>query len=66
MSPLSSPENKKALKVIPIKAPKKDWLPDKDSNLDYQSQNLTYYHYTIGQWRVQMYKISPASAIKGP
>ena len=26
-------------------------LPDQDSNLNCQSQNLTYYHYTIGQWR---------------
>ena len=25
-------------------------LPDKGSNLDIQIQNLTYYHYTIGQW----------------
>jgi hypothetical protein len=24
-------------------------LPDQDSNLNYQSQNLKYYHYTIGQ-----------------
>lgn len=24
-------------------------LPDLDSNQNYQSQNLTYYHYTIGQ-----------------
>jgi hypothetical protein len=24
-------------------------LPDQDSNLNCQSQNLTYYHYTIGQ-----------------
>ena len=24
-------------------------LPDLDSNQDLQSQNLTYYHYTIGQ-----------------
>ncbi len=26
-------------------------LPDQGSNLDCQSQNLTYYHYTIGQLR---------------
>ena len=26
------------------------WLPDKDSNLNKQSQNLLCYHYTIGQW----------------
>jgi hypothetical protein len=25
-------------------------LPDKGSNLDIQIQNLSYYHYTIGQW----------------
>lgn len=25
------------------------WLPDKDSNLNKQSQNLLCYHYTIGQ-----------------
>ncbi len=25
-------------------------LPDLDSNQDTQIQNLTYYHYTIGQW----------------
>lgn len=25
------------------------WLPDQDSNLDSQNQNLKYYHYTIGQ-----------------
>jgi hypothetical protein len=25
-------------------------LPDLDSNQDYQSQNLKYYHYTIGQF----------------
>lgn len=24
-------------------------LPDQDSNLDKQNQNLSYYHYTIGQ-----------------
>jgi hypothetical protein len=24
-------------------------LPDEDSNLDKQNQNLSYYHYTIGQ-----------------
>lgn len=23
-------------------------LPDQDSNLDKQNQNLSYYHYTIG------------------
>ena len=26
-----------------------NWLPDKDSNLNKQSQNLLCYHYTIGQ-----------------
>ena len=25
------------------------WLPDQDSNLDRQNQNLQYYRYTIGQ-----------------
>lgn len=25
------------------------WLPDQDSNPNIQSQNLLYYHYTIGQ-----------------
>jgi hypothetical protein len=25
------------------------WLPDEDSNLDKQNQNLSYYLYTIGQ-----------------
>lgn len=40
-----------------MKIPAIDWgfsleqflLPDLDSNQNYQSQNLTYYHYTIGQ-----------------
>lgn len=27
-------------------------LPDLDSNQNYQSQNLTYYHYTIGQSKI--------------
>ena len=27
-------------------------LPDQDSNLDKQNQNLWYYHYTIGQFRM--------------
>ena len=27
-------------------------LPDKDSNPDTQNQNLPYYHYTIGQFRL--------------
>jgi hypothetical protein len=25
-------------------------LPDEGSNPNIQSQNLSYYHYTIGQW----------------
>ena len=31
-------------------------LPDQDSNLDKQNQNLSYYHYTIGQ--------SPSNAVR--
>jgi hypothetical protein len=33
----------KKLLICPV------WLPDEDSNLDKQNQNLSYYHYTIGQ-----------------
>ena len=29
-------------------------LPDLDSNQDKQNQNLLYYHYTIGQLKLQM------------
>jgi hypothetical protein len=34
-------------------------LPDKGSNLDIQIQNLTYYHYTIGQNGTQNYIKKP-------
>jgi hypothetical protein len=36
-------------------------LPDKGSNLDIQIQNLSYYHYTIGQWDGKTTKFSPYS-----
>lgn len=29
-----------------------EWLPDRDSNPDKQIQNLSCYHYTIGQHRI--------------
>jgi hypothetical protein len=38
-------------------------LPDKGSNLDIQIQNLTYYHYTIGQWEGKTTKNSFYSSI---
>ena len=41
---------KKPLKMSAVKDFIIISLPDKDSNLDCQSQNLTYYHYTIGQY----------------
>ena len=34
-------------------------LPDKGSNLDIQIQNLTYYHYTIGQWEGEIREFLP-------
>jgi hypothetical protein len=38
-----------------------DWLPDKDSNLNKQSQNLLCYHYTIGQEEKRSWKTKGAS-----
>ena len=32
----------------------REWLPDKDSNLNKQSQNLLCYHYTIGQEEIDI------------
>jgi hypothetical protein len=46
-------------------------LPDKGSNLDIQIQNLTYYHYTIGQWdgkyrNLNLTEQEPIRKAKGP
>lgn len=31
----------------------KDWFAHKDSNLDFQGQNLACYHYTMGEYQVR-------------
>jgi hypothetical protein len=42
-----------------------NWLPDKDSNLNKQSQNLLCYHYTIGQEKFGGEKtVEPATGIE--
>jgi len=38
------------LKMTTLRMGRVEKLPDKDSNLDKQSQSLSYYRYTIGQW----------------
>ena len=35
-----------------------NWLARKDSNLDFQGQNLTCYHYTTGEQRGEVYRKS--------
>jgi len=40
----------------------REWLPDKDSNLNKQSQNLLCYHYTIGQEEIDVRR---AAAVRG-
>src|SRR5688572_30035897 len=37
-------------------------LPDEDSNLDKQNQNLSYYHYTIGQNLLTIFISGPPSS----
>lgn len=49
--PLGAPKGRRDMKKPrePKGFPGPKWLPDKDSNLNKQSQNLLCYHYTIGQ-----------------
>lgn len=46
---MKKPHKHSACRVSSVKV----LLPDLDSNQDKQNQNLSYYHYTIGQPRQQ-------------